>query len=539
MTDLSILIPARNEMFLRRTIEDILQHAEGDTEVIVGLDGAWADPQLEDNPRVIILHYSESIGQRALTNQLCRLSTAKYVMKVDAHCAFDQGFDVKMMAKMEDDITMAPVMRNLHAFNWKCPDGHTRYQSPSGPCLEKVTIDGEEVCCDKPTERDVVWIPKTNPQSWAYVFDTEPHFQYANEHKKRVGRVGLTETMSLQGSCFMMTREKYWELNICDEKFGSWGSQGIEVAAKTWLSGGRVLVNHDTWYAHMFRTQGGDFSFPYPQSGSQVAGAKKIAKEMFFQGTWESVHPLSWLVEKFWPVPGWTEEDLQRLKDKPPSKGILYYSDNQIPWKFARKCRQPLIDSGLPITSVTLKGINLGRNIVVPEIRGVLTMFKQILIGLEAMTEDIVYFAEHDVLYPKEHFAFTPTEDKFYYNGNYWFVRQDGFALHYNVSPLSGLVAYRKSLITHFRERVALIEDIGYSTKIGFEPMTHKRIKWKNWYDFEVFMPAVPNVDFTTGQNTTWKRWSKDKFRTKPLFWEESTVENIPGWGNLRPWLEA
>lgn len=49
--------------------------------------------------------------------------------------------------------------------------------------------------------------------------------------------------------------------------YGSWGNQGIEVACKTWLSGGRVLVNHNTWYAHMFRTQGAEFGFPYPQSG--------------------------------------------------------------------------------------------------------------------------------------------------------------------------------------------------------------------------------------------------------------------------------
>jgi hypothetical protein len=81
----------------------------------------------------------------------------------------------------------------------------------------------------------------------------------------------------------MLTRDKYWELNICDEEtFGSWGSQGIEVAVKTWLSGGRVLVNHRTYYAHMFRTQGGDFSFPYQISGRQVAAAKAQAKEVFF-----------------------------------------------------------------------------------------------------------------------------------------------------------------------------------------------------------------------------------------------------------------
>lgn len=121
--------------------------------------------------------------------------------------------------------------------------------------------------------------------------------------------------MSLQGSCFCCTREKYWELNICDETFGSWGSQGIEIACKFWLSGGRVLVNRATWYAHCFRTKGDTFGFPYPISGRQVQNAKKIAKEMFFDGKWDkAIHPLSWLVEKFMPVKGWTQEALDELK---------------------------------------------------------------------------------------------------------------------------------------------------------------------------------------------------------------------------------
>ena len=34
-------------------------------------------------------------------------------------------------------------------------------------------------------------------------------------------------------------------------RVGNWGNQGIEVALKTWLSGGGVLVNHNTWYAHV------------------------------------------------------------------------------------------------------------------------------------------------------------------------------------------------------------------------------------------------------------------------------------------------
>ena len=133
----------------------------------------------------------------------------KYVMKVDAHCAFAQGFDRIMLEDMQDDITMAPLMRNLHAFDWVCPDGHRRYQGPSGPCQEEIIErdpDGIESkrTCGKPTTMDVVWIAKPSPQSTAYRFDKTLHFQYWNEYKK-LQQGDLVETMSLQGSCFMMT----------------------------------------------------------------------------------------------------------------------------------------------------------------------------------------------------------------------------------------------------------------------------------------------------------------------------------------------
>ena len=314
--DLSILIPARNEMFLAKTVEDILSNIEGKTEIIIGLDGEWADPPIVDDPRVTLVYYPESVGQRGITNQLCKLSNAKYIIKTDAHCAFDKGFDVKMMSKMKPNYTMAPIMRNLHAFNWKCPDGHTRYQGPSGPCKHIDETSKEE--CGKETERDVVWIAKTSPQSKSYCFDSEPHFQYFGDWNKRPegkpDKNNLTESMSLQGSFFMVTRDKYWELNLSDETFGSWGSQGIEVACKTWLTGGKVMINHDTWYAHMFRTQGGDFGFPYNQSGRQVQNAKKHAKELFFNQKWKGgFYQLSWLVKRFWPIKGWTDEDLASL----------------------------------------------------------------------------------------------------------------------------------------------------------------------------------------------------------------------------------
>ena len=38
MPKLSILIPSRNEMFLAKTIENILENIEAETEIIVVLD---------------------------------------------------------------------------------------------------------------------------------------------------------------------------------------------------------------------------------------------------------------------------------------------------------------------------------------------------------------------------------------------------------------------------------------------------------------------------------------------------------------------
>jgi len=307
--DLSIIIPARNEEFLSRTTQDILEHKKGNTEIIIGLDGAWANPPIDRHPDVNVVYYPESIGQRAITNQCVKLSKAKYIMKSDSHCSFDEGFDVKMLDAFKetgDNVVMAPMMRNLHVYDWKCYKcGKRTYQDKGDIC----PVDGEKM------RKKILWQPRPGTRNWAYCFDPEPHFQYHGEWKAKTQEEEIVETMSLQGSAFMCTKEKYQELNLNDEAFGSWGSQGIEVACKFWLSGGRVLVNKRTWYSHCFRTKA-EFGFPYQLSGRQVAHAKEMARELFFRGKWpQATKKLSWLVEKFWPVKGWEDADLQKLQE--------------------------------------------------------------------------------------------------------------------------------------------------------------------------------------------------------------------------------
>jgi len=516
--DLSILIPARNEMFLAKTVEDILSNIEGNTEIIVVMDGYWANPTIKDDPRVTIIHNTTARGQRAAQNQAARLSQAKYLMKVDAHCAFDKGFDVKMMNDMQDNWTMIPTMRNLHAFDWVCKNGHRRYQGPSGNC-EK---------CGKPTTMDVVWIAKTNPQSTAYYFDKDLHFQYHKEQKeKQVG--DIVETMSAQGSCFMCTREKYFELNICDETWGSWGNQGTEVACKTWLSGGRLVVNRKTWYAHMFRTQGGDFSFPYSNPGKDVEHARECSRKLFMNDKWDkAIRPLSWLIERFNP-PTW-----ENVKFNQPTVGVIYFTDNCL--------EEPLMSTvqkyikkgcnGHRLVSTSLKPINFGENIVLPLERSVLTMFKQILAALEAVKTDIVFFCEHDVIYHPSHFKFVPLrKDIYYYNDNKWRVDyKSGQALFYHCAQVSGLCASRELLLEHYRGQVAKIEKEGFKHR-GYEPgMRSKR--------YEMWNSEFPNLDIRHDKNLTSSRWSQDKFRNKNtcLGWKMS--DEVPGWGKTKGRME-
>ena len=242
--DLSVLIPSRCEMFLQRTIEDILSNIEGNTEIIVVCDGLWPDPPVKDHPRVTLIYHSKSVGQRAATNEAAGLSNAKYIMKCDAHCSFDKGFDVKLMADCEPDWTVVPRMYNLHAFNWKCLKcGNETYQGPTPTSCEK---------CDNTTdfERKMIWKPRLNRKSDFMRFDTDLKFQYWGALGKRPEYQGdIADTMSLLGACWFLERERYWELDGLDEDHGSWGQMGTEIACKSWLSGGRLVTNKKTWFA--------------------------------------------------------------------------------------------------------------------------------------------------------------------------------------------------------------------------------------------------------------------------------------------------
>ena len=113
MPDLSVIIPARNEKYLQQTIDSVLGAIEADTEILVVLDGYWPYESITDHPRVNIIHYTESHGQRQGINGAARISEAKFIMKLDAHCAVGPGFDRILMQDWQPGWTLVPTMYNL------------------------------------------------------------------------------------------------------------------------------------------------------------------------------------------------------------------------------------------------------------------------------------------------------------------------------------------------------------------------------------------------------------------------------------------
>lgn len=306
---LSVVIPGRNEQFMRHTVEDVLAHSGDDTEVIAVCDGYWPEPSLADHPRLQLIHFSEPVGQRAATNAGIALSRAKYVMKLDAHCAADENFDEKLLAVMEPDVTLIPAMHRLHIFDWACTDcGERTYQGTRPKVCES--------CQNNSFYMHMVWQPrfKFEPTvSWR--FDKELHFQYWRDHIKRPevqeqAKTGLIETMSCIGCCFLMERDRFWQLGGMDEGHGSWGQFGTELACKAWLSGGRMLTCLNTWIAHLFRSgnfgKDGESSWPYPINQRQIDIARKYSRELWLKNKWPgAVRPLAWLIDHFKPIPDW------------------------------------------------------------------------------------------------------------------------------------------------------------------------------------------------------------------------------------------
>lgn len=283
---LSIIIPSRNEIFLQRTIQDIFEHAEGDIEVIAILDGYWPVPQLQDDPRLKLIHFGQAKGMRNGINAGVAIAKGEYVMKIDAHCMLDQGFDKKILAEYESGelsqqtITI-PRRKRLDAEKWEVQD------------VGKPDVDYEFI---------------TNPVA------DDMHGAIWTQRALDRADVLIDDCPTFQGSCWIMPREYFYELELMDEeKYGMFYNEAQELSFKAWLSGGRVVTNKKTWYAHLHKGK------KYGRGYSIGQGQRPIASEAMKswvrnEGWHKQTLPFSHFVDVLFPnMPGWEGDWKEQL----------------------------------------------------------------------------------------------------------------------------------------------------------------------------------------------------------------------------------
>lgn len=267
----SAIIAARNEKYLHQTVTDLLSKAKGQIEVIVVFDGYWPD-EFEEDKRVSYVHFSKARGLRNAINCGVSLARGEYILKCDAHVMFADGFDHILLADIKDNWVVVPRRKRLDPEKWELTNGRP------------------------PIDYEYLVYPDT---------DRGLHSTRWDERGKERKDILIDETPSAQGSCWLMKKSYYKELELLDENYGTFFLEFQEIALKAWLSGGRVMVNKKTWYAHWHKTGGRGYSLSANDRAKAVDHMNRWVKG---RGWHKQSEPLLWLIDRF-DMPGWKKHE--------------------------------------------------------------------------------------------------------------------------------------------------------------------------------------------------------------------------------------
>lgn len=280
---LTVIIPNRNSQFTTPTINDLLKNAHGDIEIIVNVDEKWPEPLVNDK-RVTYTHPSTPKGLRAGVNTGLALAKGEYVMKTDDHCLFAPGFDEALKKDCAEDWLVIPRRYSLDAENWKINES-------------RPFRDYHYLCYpQKGKEHDwgmhgVEWNQRTDERK------DKPEYE-------------IDDTMSFQGSCWFANLNYFMRtvgfLDDRIETYSTFAQEPQEIGLKYWLKGGANKVNKKTYYAHLHK--GKTYGRMYTEDYHTVASHNWSARHWMTNEEPNLIHPISWLVEKFWPVPTWPED---------------------------------------------------------------------------------------------------------------------------------------------------------------------------------------------------------------------------------------
>jgi hypothetical protein len=76
---------------------------------------------------------------------------------------------------------------------------------------------------------------------------------------------------------------------------------------KVWLSGGRVIRNKNTWYAHLHK--GTKYGRGFRASKKDQRKTQIYSTDLWMNNKWPGqTRKLEWLINKFWPLEDWPED---------------------------------------------------------------------------------------------------------------------------------------------------------------------------------------------------------------------------------------
>lgn len=217
---LSVVIPSYKDPLLHKTIESLLENAEGEIEIIAVLDGYWPSSQIISDERVRVLHLGRNRGMRRAINAGVAISQGEYLMRTDEHSAFGKGYDVILTKDCQPNWIVTPRRHFLDPLKWEVMDiPPVDYMK-----LKIVKAGGTQ-------KFSGVESPGDDNQS-------------------------IQESMAMQGSCWVMRRD-WWDQVIGElqhEGYGPHYQDSHEMVFKTWKAGGKLMVNKNTWHAHKHRS---------------------------------------------------------------------------------------------------------------------------------------------------------------------------------------------------------------------------------------------------------------------------------------------
>lgn len=265
----SIIIPSKDERFLNNTINDVLSNATGEIEIFPILDGWTKEVERIDDDRVkyIVLPNNGEMQKRQGINAAISIAKGKYVMALDAHCMVAKGFDEVLSKDCEDNWIVIPRRYKLEPETWT-----TRTDVPA--------IDYEYWMLDAYNKRYL------KPYGWS-----------RPERKD----VMIDDTLTFQGSCWFMQKKYFQRMGFMKvEGYTGWGQEDVELTMETWTTGGRVVVNKNTWYAHLFKGK------IYGRMYYEIPGQHNKSREYTYN-YWcvERKDDFMKVLKKFAPIPNW------------------------------------------------------------------------------------------------------------------------------------------------------------------------------------------------------------------------------------------